>query len=524
MQRSTVLFLLVGCTAAAVAAIMAFSGPGGEVLPPGGPGADPARHEGAGQENGSDGAAGIASPEAAAQQSAAYQGPVPSDAPHVRITVTAKEKFVPPPARLPLAELANGTPLLADVIAGAGAGFDAQSNRRGVAMLAVDYESGQLLRQISRVPGQTQPTTIGARVVLRGRILDGAQQPIGGASVWLGERLADGSRREFATDDEGAFEGDVPGGAGVPMVVRADGYASTWRTLTIGTATTPITERLLPAGKLSVQLAARADGLEAVRVFVTPKAPVSTGLSQWPFFLQCLSGGYAVDERGQATIDDLPQHGTVGVVVSHPFAESGAAVVAKLAEAPARATVPITFSGGRQMGVVVGPDGLGIAASLWLRAPNQRLQGSVSSRLLPPHIDLRGVCSAQAASDGRFEIGLLEDANPVLSVRAPGFAGRDLDPQRFRNAEIVLPQWLPGDAALRIQPPVAGKVWRVSINLGEGLEENCKADQPFVVALPHAGIFDLEMVVDVGGKPVNQRLAKDLMITGPTDVETPSPN
>jgi hypothetical protein len=64
----------------------------------------------------------------------------------------------------------------------------------------------------------------------------------------------------------------------------------------------------------------------------------------------------------------------------------------------------------------------------------------------------------------------------------------------------------------------------VSINLGDGISENCAADEPFVIALPHAGRFDVEMVVEVDDKPRGNRDAKDLMVTGPIDLVTPPPN
>lgn len=521
MQRSTVLFLLVGCTVAAVVAIIAFSAQGQVIAPPGGgngqvDGGDP---------NGGNGGSGPGTSDAAGQQVVGDQEPVSPDAPHVRITVTSKEQFVAPPQSLPLAVAVDGTPLQVEVLAGVGAGFDAKANQRGVALLAIDFDGGRLLRQISMNPDGQSPTRVGARVVLRGRVLDTARKPISGATVWLGEVSADGRERDYPVDDAGAFEANVPAGAGVPFVVRAPGFASTWRTLTVAPTTVPQDQLLHAATSLSIQLAARADGLAMVRVFVIPQSPVSTGLSQWPFFRQCLSGGYVVNDKGQAVIDDLPQYGVVGVIVSHPLSASGPAIVAKLTAQPVRMTMPVAFTAGRQIGVVADEEGRPIAsACVWVRSPNQRLQGATSSRLLPPHLDLQGVCFAAADQSGQFEIGLLDEQQAVMSVRAMGYAGRNLSPLAFKNAEVVLPAWLPGEASLRILPPTAGEVWRVSINLGDGITESCAADVPFVIALPHAGRFDVEMVVEVAGKPRGNRDAKDLLVTGPIDLVTPAPN
>tara|TARA_R110002096_G_scaffold3080_6_gene15688 strand:- start:2092 stop:3666 length:1575 start_codon:yes stop_codon:yes gene_type:complete len=523
MQRSTVLFLLVGCTVAAVVAIIAFSGKDDPVAPP-----SPGSNSPGSNSPGSNGHIGRGhGPDAGnGDTGAGHRGPdvpVAPDAPHVRITVTSRETYIAPPESQQLAVTADGTPLMAEVLAGVGAGFDAEPNRGGVALLAVEVDGRRLLRQVAVRANARSETRIGARVVLRGRVLDVAQQPVSGATVWLGELLADGSERSFSVDAEGSFEADVPAGQGVPLLVRARGYASSWRTIEVDPTSAALTEVLRPATRLSVQLAARAEGLQSVRVFVVPLAPVSTGVSQWPFFRQCLSGGYAVDDQGHLLIEDLPQHGTVGIVVRHPLAPGGRAVAAKLTEQLVQVTVPVEFAASRQLGVVTDPDGNAIAASLWVRSPNQRLQGAPSLRLLPPHLGVRGVCFTQADASGQFEIGLLDEKDVMLSVRAKGYAGRDVVAAAFQNRAVVLPEWLPGEASLRILPPVAGIAWRVSINLGDGITEDCAADEPFVVALPHAGRFDVAMVVEGDGQPRDQRDAKDLMVTGPTDLVTSAP-
>lgn len=516
MQRSPVLLLLVGCTVAAVVAMIVFSDLGDVVAPPGAI-EIPANGADADRANGSSGTG--------TSNTASHQGPILADTPHVRITVTSKEQFVAPIHTLPRAVGVDGRLLRTEVLAGVGAGFDAEVNRRGVALIAIDFDGGRLLRQVTVGPSIESLARVGARVVLRGRVQDVAQNPVAGATVWFGEITADGSEREFAVDDEGAFEANVPAGEAVPFVVRAPGFASTWRTMAVTPTSQLLHEVLQPATSLSIQLAARADDLESVRVFVVPQPPVSTGVSQWPFFRQCLSDGYTVNDKGQAVIDDLPQHGTLGVIVRHPLAVALRAMAAKLKVQPVRVTVPVAFAAGRQFGVVADTDGNPIvSASVWVRSPSQRLQGAPSLRLLPPHLDVLGVCFAASGQGGHFAIGLLDDEQAVMSVRAKGYAGRDVSPEAFMNSEVVLPVWLPGESSLRIQPPMVGKVWRVSINLGDGITENCSADEPFVVALPHAGRFDVEVIVEVDDKPPGKRDVKNLMVTGPIDLVTKSPN
>lgn len=501
------MLLLVGCTVGAVVAIIVFSDPGDVVAPPG-----------IGQ-TGSNGNRGTGANVPSDQE------PILAGAPHVRITVTSKEQFVAPTDTLPIAVGVDGRLLRTEILAGVGAGFDAGIDRRGLALIAIDIDGGRLLRQVAMGPTVESVAQIGARVVFRGRVLDMAQNPVAGAAVWLGEISADGNERQYVVDEQGSFEASVPAGEAVPFVVRATGFASSWRTITVTPNMEPLREVLQPATSLSVQLAARADDLESVRVFVVPQSPVSTGVSQWPFFRQCLSGGYPVNEKGLAVIDDVPQHGMVGVIVRHPFSVVRRAVSAKLEVRPVRVTVPVKLAVGRQLGMVADADGNPIAsASVWMRSPSQRLQGASSLRLLPPHIDVLGVCFATTGSSGEFHVGLLGEEPTVMSVRARGFAGRDISPEAFMNSEVVLPAWSSGEAALRIQPPMVDKDWRVSVNLGDGIDEKCSANEPFVVALPHAGRFDVEVIVEVDEESRGMRNVKDLMVTGSVDVVTKAPN
>lgn len=519
MQRSTVLFLLLAGAVVAVLATIAFSGPGEVVLPPGtgdGPGAGDANSH----QNGSAGSA----PSGTGSQLPRV-GPVPPDAPHVTITVTSKERFVPPPTSPPLATSASGEPLSGQVLAGVGAGFDAITNHRGVAMVSVELPPGRVLRQIAWNPKAPSPARIGPRIVARGVVLDAESEPVAAAFVWFGELAADGSAREFAVDEEGAFEADVPAGQGVPMVVRAIGFASKWRTIAVTSDMRALTEMLQPAATVQVQLAARAVEIDQARAFVVTRAQVSSGVSQWPFFRQCLTGGYEINDAGQVQIDDLPQVGVVGFVIRHPLAPLVAPAEIKLSSKLVRATVPVRMGESRMHGVVADDDGLGIAAaSVWALRSRQRLDSARSLRLLPPHLNVLGACYSQTDSNGRFVIGSIDEAEPMIMARAHGYAGRNLPGALAEEAEIVLPRWLGGDAALRILPPVAGKVWRVSINLGDGIDEACAADVPFVIVLPHVGSFDIEMVLRIDGKQRGTRDVKQLMVTGPIEIATPSPN
>ena len=519
MQRSTVLILLLGCLVVAAVATWAFSGHGDGVLPPNGGDSSAGAGNGAANENGSTGSV----PSETGLQSTSNGGPVPSDAPHVTITVTAKERFVPPPSPPLLATTFAGEALPVRVLAGVGAGFDAPKRARGNAIIAVDVPSGQLLRQVVQSQRSANVARIGSRIVVRGKVTDLEQQPIASAVVWFGELAADGSVRDFTADEAGEFEADVPAGQGVPMVVRAKGFASQWRTVQITAETGPLSQVLQPAGTVQIQLATRALAMDKARAFVVSRGEVSSGVSQWPFFWQCVSGGYEVSPQGQVVMDDLPQLGAVGVVIRHPLASLAAPVKVKLGSKPVRATVPLRM-GPQMLGVVVDDEGLPISeASVWTLLAGLRLDGPRSQRLFPPHLDVLGSCFSYTNAGGSYVIGLGEGHEPTLAVRARGYAGRDMPALQAQESEVVLPWWRGGDAALRILPPVDGEVWRVSINLGDGIEEVCAADEPFEIALPYAGSFAVAMLLHIDGEQRGSRDVRELMATGPVDLETPSP-
>ena len=304
MQRSTLLFLLMVCAIGCAITALAWHSDNEAPRPPGtADDRDPVARDGS-----------------AGSRQREDQEPLPADAPHVVLRVASRERFTPPPAEPCLLRHVDGSELVTSVLAGVGAGFDADWSHRGVAMVRARFEAGEVLRQVAIEPAGREPGRVGARIVMRGRVVDERDLPIAGASVWFGELGADGSRREQVVDDAGRFELDVPSGAGVPFVVRAPGYASVWRPLEVSGRPSPLREVLRPACALQLQLAAtRKRGSQPV-AYVLPEARVSTELSQWPFWLQALTGGYPIDADGRCAVDDLPRDGQLGVVVRHALA------------------------------------------------------------------------------------------------------------------------------------------------------------------------------------------------------------
>lgn len=504
MQRSTVLILLSAC-AAAVALALWWRGGEQPVVPPNAVQADPVDvpSEPADEHAG---------------QHGQHEGPVPSDAPRVHVSVLSRERFVPPPPEQGLVTTFDGRPLVCRTVAGVGSGFDAPP-ARGVALVEVEVGGGSLLRQVAIGDGAAGPARLGTPVVVHGTVVDASGAAVPGASVWFGERGAGGERRVFRSDEEGRFQGDVLAGAGVPLVVSAEGFATSWRPIDVAPQMRELEHRLEPSTRLQLQLAGRAVAIDRARAFLVPTGRVSTGLSRWPFFEQALEHGVAFDEQGRATIEALPVSGTVGVVVRHPFAPLSRALEVELEAGISRAVVPLSLVDGRATITVSGADEqVPHTVHAWL-GHGRGLDGARSLRLLPPHLDVRGACAASGPGGVPLELGVPardDGGELMLSLRARGFAGRDLPWPVPEPAQLALAPWRGGEASLVVSPPEPGRVWRFVADLGGGIDVAVAADEAFVVALPHPGRFDVSVRVD-GGEP---RVLEALDATGPVEIET----
>lgn len=484
MQRSTVLFLLFLFVAAALAGVWyQGSGRGMAVVP--GP------LDATGDADGGD---PVPSPTSSSPAT------LPSSAPWVQLEVRQLERFRPPVVLPRLAERVDGTPLAARVVAGALAGFDVAPRARGLAMIEVAVGTGILLRQVGVDPEVLRPTRIGAPAVVVGTVTNGDGAPLVGATVWLGARDGAGQRRTFLSDEQGRFEAEAPSGTGVPLVVSAPGHATSWRAIDVLHGMLPVPVLLQPGIDLTVQLAGLGVAVERARAYVVPVARVATGVAQWPFFLQELAGGAAFDDAGRAMVVGLPAHGEVAVVVRHPLVPAGAPVAVPLDRLRGPVVVPLAVASEQRVLRVVDERGEPLAqVHAWCHDGRARFDGARSLRLLPPHLDLRGVCYANARGDEVLRIGVPADEAVTLSLRAHGHAGRDLVMRELGDEPVVLPRWRgAGDAALVIAPPVAGTAWRLTCNLGGGLDEVCEADRDFEVSLPSAGRFAITVTVDDG--------------------------
>ncbi|HEX6813245.1 MAG TPA: carboxypeptidase-like regulatory domain-containing protein [Planctomycetota bacterium] len=450
--------------------------------------------------------------------------PLPLDTLRVRVEVLARERYVEPPQQRAVAvRAADGIELPTRLVAGVGAGFDATGRNAGIAAAVIDFEGVRLVRQVP-VGETVSRTVVGARVTVRGRVHDAAQKPIAGARVWLGEQDAEGLPREALTDADGAFELDTPSGDGVPFVVGAETCATAWRVVSVAPPGPDLQMIMQPGHALEVQLAVLGADLDQARLFVVPRATVTSELSQFPFFLQAITDGFAVDANGRGRIDGLPRTGQVGVVVRHAMAPGTSPHELALG-GKEPAIVPLELAATRWSGQVVDPDGQALAGvSLWSLPARGRLDAAGSLRLLPPHLSVQGACPSRTDEQGAFVVGGLRGAGAVLSLRAPGRAGRDLVWADVAAApRLVLPPWLGGEPSLRLLPPAAGVAWVAEADLAGGVRNTLEKDQPWLVSLPHAGRFDVRLTTFVGETERASETLHDVHATGLVELQAPRP-
>ncbi|MCA8976035.1 MAG: carboxypeptidase regulatory-like domain-containing protein [Planctomycetes bacterium] len=449
-----------------------------------------------------------------------------ADAPRVVLAVTSREVYLPPLAsRVTASEVGRQTPLPTTMLAGTGTNPWPRTedvDKDGVVLVAIEIDGGRIVRRVAVEAAAPAAITIGPVLVVRGSVRDNRRQPIAGARVWFGAIDAEGNPVEAVTAADGTFESSARASAGVPLVVRAAGYASTWRVATVDNDTSlEFDSTLLAGGTLDVQLAGQADEIEAGRVFVAPSASRATELASYPFFLQSVFGGVPIDAGGRARVTDLPKRGGLHVVVVHPNVLIASHKEVTLDGEHTPCVVPVEFLSGWS-GSVMNDAGEAVSgASLLLRPRGRAVVAGSGLRLQPPLLQAIGCAFTRSDGDGSFMLAASVEPGTVLSVRAPGHAGRDV-PFGGQPAEpILLPVWQGGELELQLQPPAAGVAWRAQIDVGEGVDLVCPADRPAVVALPHAGAFDLRVTTWVGAEKRGEREYPGVAATGPVIVPAP---
>lgn len=454
--------------------------------------------------------------------------PLPAGAPRVVVAVRELWPYVAPrPARVQAFLAGASEELPVQLLAGTDASPFGEGARTGLVLASIGLGGGAfVLRQVAVDSAGPARLELGPRRMVYGTLVDARQQAVAGARVSLGEFDANGAAREVVSDGEGHFEIDTFAGEGVPFVVQSDGHAAQWRALQVlAQGENRLVVPLPDHGELEVQLAGEARQIEAARVYLVPLATLATEWVQYPFFLQVLGRGAAVEGNGRATLRGLPRTGSIGVVVQHPGLTLVAPVEVKLGGPRTRVLVPLRLQS-LQNGRLVDAAGEPVAGAVaLLRSGGRAAPASGSLRLLPPGLDALGCTLAYGGSDGVLPLAAAAEPGSVLSLRAPGHAGRDLPfPAALLAEPIVLPVYAGGEPALRLLPPRAGVRWQSEWNLSGGLQLTHEAGVSPTVALPNPGRFEVQVTTFVGSERKATVTLPAVDATGPIDVQAPPPD
>ncbi|MCA8949575.1 MAG: carboxypeptidase regulatory-like domain-containing protein [Planctomycetes bacterium] len=449
--------------------------------------------------------------------------PPPFAGPRVVVAVQPRERFVAPPTpRVQAVQLPNREPLPTRLLAGTGSSPWDEDARAGTALVAVATDGGELVRQVAVEAGETTELELRGLLAVTGRVRDVAGSPIAGARVWLGALDTDGRNVHLETDADGAFEAGVRSGGGVPLLAWAPGYAATGRTVQVEVDDRREFEITLePGATLAVQIAGSATEPEIGEVLVAPTANRTAAVLRYPFFLQGLVGGAALDERGHAELTFLPAEGELALTVLHPLVAIGAHREARLGKRDP-CTVPLRFAPAWS-GVLHDDSGVPIAgAEVLLRPEGRAVHTGGGLLLLPPPLAATGCYFAATAAGGGFTCALPR-AGDVLALRARGHGGRDLKigSEPPSAEELWLPVWHGGEPVLRLAPPTPGAGWRAEFDLGGGTVIECEPGAIAVAALPYFGAFDVTVTTFAGDEQRGERRYERVVATGPIDLQPP---
>ena len=385
--------------------------------------------------------------------------------------------------------------------------------------MKVAIDGGFVVRQGAVAAAGRSEVRIGSSLTVSGSVRDEQGTALVGARVWFGELDAEGRTRHLRTDEEGRFSTAIRGGDGVPLTAWAEGYAATWRPVRVSVDDKRDFAITLSKGReLRYQLAGAATAVELAEVFVAPAAQVGAQLSRYPFFLQGLVGGAAIDATGRGLTAFLPERGELSLAVLHPLVAIQRHQEVELSRQREPCVVPLEFRPEWRVRLI-DEAGAGIAGGRALLRPEARaVTASGGLRLLPPILDARGCHGATADAEGRMLLAR-PVAGDVLALRAAGYAGRDLTIGEELPEAVTLPRWQGGEPSIVLQPPIAGQVWRAEFDLSGGVTLDREPGADAVVSLPHAGRFDLVVITFHGEREVGRRVLENVVATGPVTIE-----
>lgn len=450
----------------------------------------------------------------------------PFDGPRVRVSLESRERFRPPSdggrPRVQAVALPNRTPLPTAMLVGTGANPWADAPRPGVALVKIEIDGGFLVRQAAVATAGVTELGVGSTLAVTGTVQDAAGEPVAGARVWLGELDGDGRTRHLRTDERGVFETRVRAGDGVPLTVWAQGHAATWRPIDVQVDVgRHHAISLPPGGTLAVQLAGAAENVELAELVVAPAGARAAELSRYPFFLQEIVGGAAVNASGLGTVPFLPRHGAIAVHVLHPQVAIGRPHEVTLDGERTACVVQQQFAAAWSATLQNDAGEPLSGAAVVLRPAGRAISAGTGLDLLPPRLEARGCYFATTDAEGRFTCAAPRPGD-VVSLRAPGHGGRDLEIAGDPPPALWLPAWVGGDLRLTVEPPAAGVAWRAEFAVADGVVVEAAPDEPAVIALPHPGLFDIVVTTFVGDEERGRADYAGVAATGPVVVPAPA--
>jgi hypothetical protein len=426
----------------------------------------------------------------------------------LRLSVEVRElgRLLPPPAPPPVRAVSALAPV-AGIALVAGPGAARPDAARGRHLARVDLADGTSFYRAVELPGDGRSVelALGPSVALRGAVVDPQGRPVAGARVWAGGRGADGALRTAQSGEDGTFELDLPGGAGVPLTVTAAGLASRFHLVAATLGAEPVAVRLEAARELRVVLAARVDAPELGTVHLAP-AGDDVAAKHYPFFLPAIEGPLRLDADGSCTVRDLPAEAAIAALVLHPGASARGLVRAVDDGAgAARAVVP-AVAGPVLAGRVVDPDGRAVShARVECRAAGADQAPRWRGWLLEDAVHAVGASLAVADADGRFALPWPAgaDRGAVLTATAAGRCGviAELRHPASAPAELVLPAAEdPGDGVPSVRVGLEpGRPFRARQD--GGAWRDLAAGEAFEVALAGPALVDVRVVLEGDGAP-----------------------
>jgi hypothetical protein len=325
-------------------------------------------------------------------------------------------------------------------------------------------------------------------MALKCRVLAPDRTPVAGALVWIGDE-----KPQPVTGENGEVELFSHGGVGVPIVVRAPGYAWQHRFVDLLWDLRPAAPEtqefvLSPESVLTVHWIGTADQLRDARVVLLPAGETfTTELLAYPFFAQTVLEECRFDAQGQAVVRGLPLGATIGVSARGPCVPVTPPQKVELRRATASAQIGSTARVCAAVrGTVVDADGKPLpGATVCCWALGQEPTTTAADRWLLARVDqLVGATVTTSDADGAFELLPPNAAQFVVAVSAGVVElRRTLARGATGPLRCPLPVWTAAPAQLRVPPPVQGVPWGVRVEPPDREFTAVAADQPFARAL-----------------------------------------